>query len=137
MSIIASEFSPYVLQLGLQVVEQSVMGLLFELPGDERFVGNPMLSAFHGGVICGAMNCSMMLTLMQLNNLNEQPELVNQTTSFLGTTSTEQSIFIRAELTKPGKRILGAYCRAFQESESQLVAKSSALFKVTAPAVVR
>ena len=137
MSIVASEFSPYAQQLGLQIVEQSGTEWLFELPGDERFVGNPVLSAFHGGVICGAMNSCMMITLMQLNHLSQQPELVNQTTSFLGATSTEQSIFIRTVLTKPGKRILSAYCRAFQESESQLVAKSSALFKVTAPAVVR
>ena len=131
MNIAASEFSPYAQQLGLHIVEQSEMGVLFELPGDERFVGNPVLSAFHGGVICGAMNSCMMLTLMQLNNLDAQPELVNQTTSFLGATSIERSIFIRAELTKPGKRILGTYCRAFQESESQLIAKSSAIFKVS------
>ena len=135
--MVTKEFSSYAQQLGLQIVEQNVKGLLFELPGNERFIGNPVLSAFHGGVICGAMNSCMMLTLMRLNDIDEQPELVNQTTSFLGSTSTEQSIFIRAELTKPGKRILGTYCRAFQESENQLVAKSSALFKVSDRAVVR
>ena len=137
MSLTSNDFSPYAEQLGLRVVEQNATGLLLELPGQARFVGNPVLSAFHGGVICGAMNCSMMLTLMQLNNLERQPELVNQTTSFLGATSTEQSIFVRTELTKPGKRILGASCRAFQKTESQLVAKSSALFKVSGAAVAR
>jgi acyl-coenzyme A thioesterase PaaI-like protein len=131
VNVVSNEFSPYAEQLGLRIVEQNTTGLLFELPGQERFVGNPVLSAFHGGVICGAMNCSMLLTVMHLNNLDRQPKLIDQTTSFLGSTSTEQSIFVRTELTKPGKRILGASCRAFQEAESHLVAKSSALFKAS------
>ena len=131
MNTLTSEFSPYANQLGLRIIERASVELLLELPADERFVGNPVLSAFHGGVICGAMNCGMMLTLMELNGLDKQPDLINQTTSFLGSTSTERSIYIRTEVTKPGKRILGAYCRAFQESESQLIAKASALFKVS------
>lgn len=137
MNLIASEFSPYAEQLGLRVVEQNSTGMLLELPAQARFVGNPVLSAFHGGVICGALNCSMLLTLLQLNNLDSQPNLIDQTTSFLGATTTEQSIFVRTEMTKPGKRILGASCRAFQKSERHLVAKSSALFKVSDQAVVK
>lgn len=131
MNFLDSELSPYAQQLGLLLVEQSPDGMLFELPGNERFIGNPVLSAFHGGVICGAMNCGMMLTLMLLNKLDEQPELINQTTSFLGSTSTKQSIFIRTEVTKPGKRILGASCRAYQVSERKLIAKTSSLFKIS------
>lgn len=126
-----SNLSPYADQLGLRIIERSDATALFELPGAERFVGNPVLSAFHGGIICGAMSCCMLLQLMERHNLEVEPALVNQTTSFLGSTSTQQSIFIKTEITKPGKRILGASCRAFQNTESQLVAKTSALFKIS------
>lgn len=124
------ETFPYAHQLGLRVIAEESNGFLFELPRDPRFIGNPVIPAFHGGIICGGMSSAMMFTVANMNGLEKHPELVNQTTSFLGSATAVKSIFFQAELTKPGRRILGAYCRAFQDSENQLVAKSSALFKL-------
>ena len=123
---------PYARQLGFEIVEHTEQGAIFELQPDERFIGNPMLRAFHGGVICGLMECAMSLTVMGAANLAEPPRLINQTTSFLGSASADEPVRIRTEMTKPGKRILGAYARAYQRSEEVLVAKCSSLFKVRA-----
>ena len=124
------ETFPYAHQLGLRVIDEENNGFRFELPSDPRFIGNPVISAFHGGIICGAMSSAMMFTVARMNDLETHPELVNQTTSFLSSASAEKNIFFQTEVTKTGKRILGAYCRAFQDSDNQLVAKSSALFKL-------
>jgi len=50
---------PYAADLGLQLLSISSRGAEFELAPEERFMGNPLLRAFHGGVICGFMECAM------------------------------------------------------------------------------
>lgn len=121
---------PYAQYLGVSVLEEFSDGALFQLRPEERFIGNPMLRAFHGGIICGVMECAMSLTVMQFNDLANPPRLINQTTSYLGSATMESPLKVRTELTKPGKRILGAYAKAYQTSEEPLVAKCSTLFKV-------
>lgn len=120
---------PYAQYLGISVLEEFSDGALFQLQPEERFIGNPMLRAFHGGIICGLMECALSLTAMRFNDLDDPPRLINQTTSYLGSATMESALNVRTELTKPGKRILGANARAFQASEQQLVAKCSTLFK--------
>lgn len=123
---------PYVQHLGLQLVSNDSPGLMFRLEPEDRFIGNPMLRAFHGGIICSALECAMSLTVMLANTLERPPQLINQTTSFLGSASADKPIFVQAEITKPGKRILAAHARAYQDDETVLVAKGSVLFRVSA-----
>ena len=124
---------PYALKLGIEVSGEFDDGVEFELAPNERFIGNPMLRAFHGGIICGYMECAMSLTAMWLSNTEVPPRLVNQTTSFLGSASIDQPLKVRTELTKGGKRILGVFAKAYQgHPDAQLVAKCSSIFRVRA-----
>lgn len=123
---------PYVEHLGLQLVSNDSHGLIFRLEAEDRFIGNPMLRAFHGGIICSALECAMSLTVMLSNNLETPPQLINQTTSFLGSASADKSIIVQAEITKPGKRILAAHARAHQDDTDVLVAKGSVLYRASA-----
>ena len=122
---------PYVQHLGLQLVSNDSSGLMFRLEPEDRFIGNPMLRAFHGGIICSALECAMSLTVMLANSLEKPPQLINQTTSFLGSASADKSIIVQAEITKPGKRILAAHARAYQDDADVLVAKGSVLFRAS------
>ena len=91
------ETFPYAHQLGLRVIDEENNGFRFELPSDPRFIGNPVISAFHGGIICGAMSSAMMFTVARMNDLETHPELVNQTTSFLSSASAEKNIFFQTD----------------------------------------
>ena len=59
---------PYALKLGIKVAGEFDDGVEFELAADERFIGNPMARAYHGGIICGYMECAMSLTAMSMSN---------------------------------------------------------------------
>ena len=93
-------------------------------------MGNPAIEAFHGGIICGLMDCAMTVTIMCVLEKAEPPSIINQTTSYLGSASLQSPVYVRAEITKPGRRIVGAYARAYQDNEVHLVAKCSSLFKL-------
>ncbi len=125
---------PYVQHLGLQLVSNDSSGLMFRLEPEDRFIGNPMLRAFHGGILCSALECAMSLTAMLANDLETPPQLINQTTSFLGSASADKTVIVQAEITKPGKRILAAHARAYQDDADVLVAKGTVLFRASSNA---
>ena len=125
---------PYVQHLGLQLVSSDSSALMFRLEPEDRFIGNPMLRAFHGGILCSALECAMSLTVMLANNLEAPPQLINQTTSFLGSASADKAVIVQAEITKPGKRILAAHARAYQDDADVLVAKGTVLFRASSNA---
>lgn len=125
---------PYAQQLGFKVVEEGGSGAEFELSPEERFIGNPMLRAFHGGIICGFMECTMSATVQRLVDVSSPVLLINQTTSFLGSANIDTPLRVRTELTKSGKRIIGVSARAYQASDTLYVAKCSALFRLASVA---
>ena len=121
---------PYAADLGLQLLSISARGAEFELAPEERFMGNPLLRAFHGGVICGFMECAMSETVVRILEHDGPPRLINLTTSFLGSAQVDQPLRVKTEVTKAGRRFVGVYARSYQESVDLLVAKASALFRV-------
>jgi acyl-coenzyme A thioesterase PaaI-like protein len=121
---------PYAEQLGIKLHDTLDSGFVFKLEPESRFMGNPAIEAFHGGIICGLMDCAMTVTIMCVLEKAEPPSIINQTTSYLGSASLQSPVYVRAEITKPGRRIVGAYARAYQDNEVHLVAKCSSLFKL-------
>ena len=122
---------PYAAYLDLHCIEAGDDGAsLFELPANERFIGNPVRRAFHGGVICSLLDCAMQCAVMGTAGLESAPVLVSQTTSFLGSAAADQPLRVRTELTKPGKRIVSVHARAFQDDEARISAKASAVFRL-------
>ena len=121
---------PYAVQLGIRLHENLENGCVFKIDPEQRFMGNPILEAYHGGILCGLMDCAMAVTIMSRLERAKPPAIINQTTSYLGSAALHSPISVRTEITKPGKRIIGAYARAYQTNEEQLVAKCSSLFKL-------
>ncbi|MAT66340.1 MAG: hypothetical protein CMQ43_12935 [Gammaproteobacteria bacterium] len=122
---------PYANDLGFRLLSISARGAEFELASEERFMGNPLLRAFHGGVICGFMECAMSETVMRILGYDAQPRLINLTTSFLGSAQVDQALRVETEVTKAGRRFVGVYARSYQGSVDRIVAKASALFRVS------
>ena len=127
----AIERIPYALHLGVQLESTSAKGATFRIDADERFMGNPILRAFHGGVICGFIECAMSLTIMEEGESFRAPRLITLTTSFLGSASVDKPLRVCTEVTKAGGRIRGVTARSFQASQDVLVAKASALFRAS------
>ncbi|MEQ8993687.1 MAG: PaaI family thioesterase [Pseudomonadales bacterium] len=86
---------------------------------------------FHGGVICGFLECAMSETVVRILGHHAPPRLINLTTSFLGSAQVDQPLRVRTEVTKTGRRFVGVYARSYQGSVDLLVAKASALFRVS------
>ncbi|MEQ8990923.1 MAG: PaaI family thioesterase [Pseudomonadales bacterium] len=128
---------PYANDLGFRLLSISARGAEFELAPEERFMGNPLLRAFHGGVICGFLECALSDTVVRILGHDAPPRLINLTTSFLGSAQVDQPLRVRTEVTKAGRRFVGVNARSYQGSVDLLVAKASALFRVPegAPAV--
>ncbi len=120
---------PFAQQLGFHVISSEDIGALFELAPADRFIGNPMLRAFHGGIMCSLMECAMVASVMRAAELGSPPGLITQTTSFLGNTTVDLPLRVRTELTKSGKRIVGVSALAFQDANETPVAKCSTLYR--------
>ena len=60
---------PYAVWLGVTAEPDGVLRM--RLVGDERHLGNPILSAWHGGVLAGSLQVAMSAALMAANDLDE------------------------------------------------------------------
>ena len=124
---------PYALSLGMKC-EITGDQLLFSLPTNERFIGNPMIKAFHGGIINAFLNCSMRLGAMSHENLEEPPRLVSITTTYLRSARIADDLNASIKINKTGKRIISIAAEVWQNSENdaaRLVAEASASLKLT------
>ncbi len=114
---------PYAVHLGLR----SLADGRFEAGPDERFIGNPMLRAFHGGALFGLMECAMAAAAMAHYGLDAPPRLVNMTTSYLSSSTVDACVTIQVRLVKTGRRIAALEAEVFQRDRA--VAAASSLFR--------
>ncbi len=124
---------PYAMSLKVraEVVNEE---LRFCLPADERFMGNPMIRAFHGGIINGFLNCVMRLNAMQIAELLEPPQLVSMTTGYLRSAHIAGDLYASSTINRLGKRIVSVSARAWQISEQvpeRLVAQATASLQIS------
>jgi|GEM_PF-740215 acyl-coenzyme A thioesterase PaaI-like protein len=123
---------PYAQYHGI-VCQEAVSGIQFILQADERFIGNPMIRAFHGGVINGLLGCSMRLTTMHAQNLEYPPELISITTTFLRSAKIENDLFSSAKINRTGRRVVSVSADVWQRRDGEeliLVAQATASLKI-------
>jgi len=123
---------PYAQSCGI-VCRDEGYGIQFTLKADERFIGNPTIRAFHGGVINGLLGCSMRLTTMHAQNLEYPPELISITTTFLRSAKIENDLFSSAKINRTGRRVVSVSADVWQRRDGEeliLVAQATASLKI-------
>ena len=112
---------PFFRFLGISILETGESHLLAEMPFEERFIGNPILDTYHGGIIASFMET--IASLCVLDDVNAAPvKPINLAVDYLrpgfaGTLTT------RATISRKGRRMASVETLAWLEDESKPVAK--------------
>ena len=123
---------PYAVWLGVTAEPDGVLRM--RLVGDERHLGNPILSAWHGGVLAGSLQVAMSAALMAANDLDEAPALYEHTTRYVGSSPISKPLTIEVMIVKSGRRV--AFVEAIASSApGAVVATAQASFRGAAASV--
>lgn len=112
---------PFFRFLDIQFVEADSTQILARMPFAERFIGNPVLDTYHGGIIASFMETVASLSV--LDDMNAPPaKPINLTVDYLrpGFAST---LTTRATISRKGRRMASVETVAWLEDESKPVAK--------------
>lgn len=113
---------PFFRFLDIKFVEANSSQILAQMPFAERFIGNPVLDTYHGGIIASFMETVASLSV--LDDMNSPPaKPINLTVDYLrpgfaGTLTT------RATISRKGRRMASVETVAWLEDESKPVAKA-------------
>ncbi len=94
---------PYAVWLGLTAEPDSALRV--QLIGEEKHLGNPILNAWHGGVLAGSLQVAMSAALMAANDLDEAPALYELTTRYVGSSPITKPLTIEVNIVKSGRRV--------------------------------
>jgi len=112
---------PFFRFLDIKFVEADSSQILAQMPFAERFIGNPVLDTYHGGIIASFMETVASLSV--LDDMNAPPaKPINLTVDYLrpgfaGTLTT------RATISRKGRRMASVETVAWLEDEVKPVAK--------------
>lgn len=93
----------------------------FLLVGEQRHLGNPILNAWHGGILSGSLQVAMAATLMRVGAVEEPPALFEHTTRYVGSSPISKPLTIDVRLVKHGKRIAFVEAEAYHEPGKTVV----------------
>ena len=118
--------SPYAANYGTQLLraEPDVECLT---PWADHFTGNPLLQAWHGGVVTGVLELTGALQALKVANNVECP-LLSANINFLRPTRGNLAVHTRAYLVRSGKQILNIEVVAWQGSRADPTAGASLTF---------
>ncbi|CAA0109230.1 Uncharacterised protein [Zhongshania aliphaticivorans] len=119
---------PYAQTIGIVASDESGC---FLLPVKKTNIGNPTLPALHGGALAGFMELSAMIHVLQLNQTQAIPKVVDFSVDFVraGRYVTTHS---RCKLVYLGRRMMNVGISAWQEDEASPIAMARAQFLVKA-----
>lgn len=120
------EQSPYALNYGTEILsaEEYVECVT---QWREIFTGNPLLRAWHGGIVSGVLELTGTLAAIRAAN-NENCGLISINTSYLRPTSGDKAMFSRANIVRSGKQIQTINAVAWQNSLEEPTAIASLTF---------
>jgi uncharacterized protein (TIGR00369 family) len=110
---------PYARFLGLLAKLEGAVVVL-RLPFQAILVGNPLLPAFHGGVVGAALESSALLQLVHERGM-PFAKTIDFTVDYLRTARAEE-LYAVAEVQRIGKRIANVRMSAYQQHEDEPVA---------------
>ena len=124
-----STLIPYFQYLGVEL-EETGEELICRLPRNERFVGNPVLPALHGGIVGAFLESTALVHMLATQEVTQLPKIINITVEYLRSAKLEDS-YAAAVITKPGRRVANMRVRAWQSDRNKPIATASANFLVS------
>ena len=125
-----AESIPYLKYLGLTVEQDANGEMIFHLPENKKFTGNPVLPAIHGGVVGAFMESAALIHLIINQEMERLPKIITFTTDYLRSAKVTD-VYAEATITKPGRRVVNIRVRAWQDDRSKPVATANANFLVS------
>lgn len=118
--------TPYAKNYGTQLVrhEPDVECLT---PWAEHFTGNPLLQAWHGGVVVGVLELTGALQALKLSDNKVRP-LLSVNINFLRPTKGDTAVHTRAYVVRSGRQILNIDVVAWQVSPQEPTAAAALTF---------
>ena len=117
---------PYAVWLGVTALPDSALRM--RLMGEEKHLGNPILNAWHGGVLAGTLQVAMSAALMAANDLDEPPALFEHTTRYVGSSPITKPLTIEVSIVKSGRRV-GFVAATALAGPDRIVATAQAAFQ--------
>lgn len=117
---------PYGRYLGLRA-GVSDGELICRLPFDDKFIGNPLLPALHGGVVGSLLENAALLSLLWDLEIEQLPKTINMTVDYLRSAGPKDT-FACGTVTKQGRRVANVRIEAWQDDRARLVASAHGHF---------
>jgi uncharacterized protein (TIGR00369 family) len=111
---------PYTRMLGLMAEREGEVVRLV-LPFRPGLVGNPIIPAFHGGVVGACLETAAILQILQVRAAEGVPKTIDFTVDYLRTARAE-TLYADAEVQRSGRRIVNVRMRAYQSDPGAPVA---------------
>jgi len=117
---------PYGGYLGLraEIVDEA---LICRLPFDDKFIGNPLLPALHGGVVGSLLENAALLSLLWGLEIEQLPKTINMTVDYLRSVGPRDT-FACGVVTKQGRRVANVRVEAWQNDRARGVAAAHGHF---------
>lgn len=113
---------PFFRFLGFSITDADETQITAQMPFADRFVGNPVLTAYHGGIIASFMEAIASLAVLDdMNGKIAKP--INLTVDYLRPGYPE-TLNTRATVTKKGRRMASIETLAWLDDEEKPVAKA-------------
>lgn len=108
---------PYALFLGIKA-ERADNAIIFRLPKNKKFVGNPSLPALHGGVIGAFMEQAAALHLIASMDIPALPKIINFSLDYLRPAQLHDT-YASCILSRKGRFISNVTITAWQDHIDQ------------------
>ena len=112
----ALENIPYAKTLGIEIEERG-KERFFRLPYQEHHIGNYMIQAIHGGVLCSFLEIVASLRAKEEIQSDKMPKIINVSYNFLKPALKGNNLYAKAEIIKSGRRILSVSATAYNDIE--------------------
>lgn len=117
------EKTPYANNYGTTLVN-SEPDIECVTPWADHFTGNPLLQAWHGGVVVGVLELTGALQALKASG-SELPPLLTANVNFLRPTKGDVAVHTRAYIVRSGRQILNIDVVAWQITPEKLTAAAS------------
>ena len=119
---------PHNLALGMQVVDLSPEGAVFELPYDAKLVGNPDTGTLHGGAITALLDaCSGAAVFAALTSYTTIATL-DLRIDYLRAAEPHRAVVARAHCYRMAKNVAFSRAVAYHDDEHNPIASSVGTF---------